>query len=193
MLGFSFSTKTTASPASPCPFSSVRSTWTSSKKPVFQMARTSSRSSSWLMTTPGLVLMTARMASSSTLRLPRKCTRFTVRLGVGAGFTSSAASSGASPVGFALASDLVVDLVSESAGAGSAAPVAPAASRRPPANSTASAVAMERDRFRTELPSVLFDQHAVGHAQTPAGLRGQLGVVGDDQQRHSQLAVQLEV
>src|SRR5262245_57403051 len=77
---------------------SATSTCTSSKKPIFQIERTSSRSLAPEKGSPTWVVRFTRIASSSTLRLPRKWMRATL---LGVASSLSAGSSAAASAGTA--------------------------------------------------------------------------------------------
>src|ERR1017187_3151234 len=118
------------------------------------------------------------MASSSTLRLPRNCSFTTFRLGADA--LTGAGAAGAS-----------VSVVS-----GSDAPPAAACAGRidaaPAPRSIAAAKAKARRLMAMALALFPLDDQAVRHAQPAGRLGRQLVVVGDDQERRPQLAVELE-
>src|SRR5215831_12066785 len=75
---------------------SATSTCTSSKKPIFQIARTSSRSLAAENGSPTWVVRLTRIASSSTLRLPRKWMRATL-LGVASSLSPGGSAAPAGP------------------------------------------------------------------------------------------------
>src|SRR5665213_1724388 len=140
------------------------------------MARTSSRTVSCESVTPGAVLRFTLMASSSTFRLPRNCSLITFRLGAGAaglaGFGAGAASAAAS--------------------ASSASTPAQARGTDPGSPRKIAAATAKTRRLMAGGPLFPLDDQAVRHAQAPGRLTGQLVVVRDDQDRRSQLTIELE-